>query len=461
MSLNVAYEALPMGNRASDQDKTSETSATTLAKPSSPLVTSLTPKQWLQILSTFIVFFNTWGLLLTFGVFQIYYETTLLRGQPSSNISWISTTCAFILLSAGIITGPIYDRGFYRSLLLLGSLLQVFGLMMLSLSTQYYQLFLCQAICVGLGAGAVFTPSVAAAAACLPTPAIRARAMGLMACGSSIGMCQTFQKRVVRTELTNAHMRIGGIVYPIMFRYLVPQIGFPWTVRSIAFVALALYLVSYLIFLVHQQKPPMVRRFFDTSALTDLPFMMLSVVGVFSATAYYVPLLYLPLLTEVRIPSVSSDFGFDLLAILNGTSVFGRLLAGVAAAIVGPTEVFGVSLVLGSIMLFCWIEVDSIAGTVVWSVFWGMISGVLVALPGAFVPLFCPSIAVLGTRSGMYWAWLGLGMLIGSPIAGAIYDVKSGRSENWRLQVFSGTFMMGAAVLCIYPILWLRRKRSN
>lgn len=256
-------------------------------------------------------------------------------------------------------------------------------------------------------------------------------------------------------------MRVGGIVYPIMFRYLVPQIGFPWTVRSIAFVALALYLVSYLVFAGHQQKAPMVRRFFDASALTDLPFVMLSVAGLCSATAYYVPLLYLPLLTEVRIPSVSSDFGFDLLAILNGASVVGRLLAGAAAAIVGPTEVIGVSLVLGSMMLFCWIGVDSIAGTIVWSVFWGMISGVLVALPGAFVPLYCPSMAVLGTRSGMYWAWTGLGMLIGSPIAGAIYDVKSGRADYWRLQVFSGTFMMGAAALCIYPIFWLRRKTGN
>jgi predicted MFS family arabinose efflux permease len=69
-----------------------------------------------------------------------------------------------------------------------GSILQIFGLMMLSLGTQYYQLFLCQAICTGIGAGIVFTPSVTAAVACLPNPATRAKAMGLMACGSSIGM---------------------------------------------------------------------------------------------------------------------------------------------------------------------------------------------------------------------------------------------------------------------------------
>ncbi|RYP08963.1 hypothetical protein DL764_001574 [Monosporascus ibericus] len=167
----------------------------TASVPTQPRMKS---DQKLQILSTFIVFMNTWGFLLMSGVFQAYYELYLISEQSSSNIAWISTTCAFIVLSAGLVTGPLYDRGFYKMLLLLGSLLQVFGLMMLSLSTEYYQLFLCQGVCVGLGAGIVFTPSVSAAAACLPNPATRAKAMGLMACGSCI----------------------GGIIYPIMFRAL-------------------------------------------------------------------------------------------------------------------------------------------------------------------------------------------------------------------------------------------------
>ncbi len=111
----------------------------------------------------------------------------LLSEHSSSNISWISTTCAFILLAGGVVTGPLYDRGFYRALVLAGSLFQVFGLMMMSLSTQYYHFFLSQAICVGFGAAMAFTPSVAAAAACFKDNSIRAKFMGLMACGSSIG----------------------------------------------------------------------------------------------------------------------------------------------------------------------------------------------------------------------------------------------------------------------------------
>ncbi|KAI0160026.1 putative MFS monocarboxylate transporter [Hypoxylon sp. FL1284] len=393
-------------------------------------------QHWLQILSTFIVYFNAWGTILTAGVFQTYYEQAILRGQSSSNISWIATASAFLTLSAGLVTGPLYDQGFYRTLLLSGTLLQVFGIMMLSLCTKYYQLFLCQAVCIGIGAGTAFTPSVAALGACVTNPSTRAKVMGLVACGSSV----------------------GGVVYPIMFRFLVPRIGFPWTVRSIGFVALGLDLFSCIVLAGPQSKPAGARRrFFDPSILTDLPFILLCVGSICSATAYYIPFIYLPLITEERIQSVGADFGFDLVAIVNGSSALGRLLGGLAAAQFGPTETTCVCLFLGSIMLFCWIVVDTVAGTIVWSVFWGIITGVLVALPGAMLPLFCPSLSVVGSRSGIYWAFVGLGILIGSPIGGAVHDSQSARSGRWQVQVFAGILMMAAAVVVVYPIIRLRR----
>ncbi|KAH8688700.1 putative MFS monocarboxylate transporter [Talaromyces proteolyticus] len=423
-------------NSSLNSDAVPAATATAAAAP------SLGRTEWLQILSTFIVFTNTWGFLLTSGVLQAHYELVLLRDQSSSNISWISTTCAFLVLSAGIVTGPLYDRGFYRLLLLAGSVLQVFGLMMLSISTRYYQLFLSHGICIGIGAGVAFTPSVSAAARSLPHPATRAKAMGLMASGSCI----------------------GGIVFPLALRALIPEVGFPWAIRIIAFIVLGLYFLSYLVLLqssAQVQAGSFVRAFFDVSSLTDAPFMMLCVASLFSATAFYIPLLYLPLLTAIRVPSISPDLSLDLLAILNGASAVGRLLAGLIAAVCGSTETVAVSLVAGSVLLFCWMAVDTLAGTLAWVVFWGMVSGILVTLPGAFIPFFCPSIAVIGTRSGFYWAWVGLGMLIGSPIGGAIYPLQSSGGGYWHLQVFAGVFMMGAAVLTVYPIVHLRHRNRR
>ncbi|KAI1170287.1 putative MFS monocarboxylate transporter [Nemania sp. FL0916] len=429
---------------SSDSEKTTtslESSAKGPAPPSptEPISQKLNRKQWVQIVSTLVVFTNTWGLLLTFGVFQAYYEQILLKGQSSSKISWISTTCAFFVLATGVVTGPLFDHGYYRPLLVVGSLLEVVGLMVLSLSTEYYQVFLSQALCIGVGGGIIFTPSVAAASAAIPNPKTRARAMGLIASGSSI----------------------GGIIYPLSFRYLLPQIGYAWTVRTIGFIVFGLYLISYLSLTYQSKTPAAARRFIDVSAFTDLPFISLAVASVFSATAYYVPFIYLPLLTAIRIPSISQDFTLDLLAILNGASAVGRILAGICAAIIGPTETVCICLVLGSIILFSWIAVDTVAGIVVWVIFWGAVSGVIVALPGAIVPLLCPSLAVIGTRSGMYWVSVGLGLLIGSPIAGAIYDFRTQGPDWWHLQVFAGFFMLGAAAFILHPAIHIRRRSAK
>jgi MFS family permease len=119
-------------------------------------------------------------------VFQTYYQETMLPEQSASSLSWISTTSAFILLASGLVTGPLFDYGYLRPLLVIGSLLEVFGLMMLSVSTQYYQVFLSQGICVGLGAGIIFVPSLSAVAVSLDD-ARRSKVIGLVSSATGIG----------------------------------------------------------------------------------------------------------------------------------------------------------------------------------------------------------------------------------------------------------------------------------
>lgn len=243
-----------------------------------------------------------------------------------------------------------------------------------------------------------------------------------------------------------------------MFRHLLPDIGFPWTVRSIAFVMMGLYLISWVALLNETPKSAGVRRLLDNSAFTDWPYMAICFASIFSSAAYYVPMLYIPTITMVRILHFRAERGFDLLAVINGASAVGRIMVGLIAARFGPTETITAAVTLASVVLFCWIPVDTSAGIWVWAVFWGMIFGAIVALPGAFIPLFCPDISLIGTRNGMYWVWTAVGMLIGSPIGAAIYDPKSAQQGRWKIQVFSAVFMIMAAVLSVYPAIHLRRK---
>lgn len=88
---------------------------------------------WLQVLGGFFLFFNTFGAMNTFGVFQTYYEGGELFHQSSSNIAWIGAIQSACLQAMGIIAGPLYDRGGFRILILAGSFGVVLGYMMLSL----------------------------------------------------------------------------------------------------------------------------------------------------------------------------------------------------------------------------------------------------------------------------------------------------------------------------------------
>lgn len=112
----------------------------------------------------------------------------MLHNSPS-DIAWIGTVQGFILLLVGIITGPIYDLGYFRALIMSGTFLLVFGMMMLSIADQYYQIFLAQAIVAGLGAGCLFVPSVGIVTQYFTTK--RALATGIAAAGGSIGTSTT------------------------------------------------------------------------------------------------------------------------------------------------------------------------------------------------------------------------------------------------------------------------------
>lgn len=92
------------------------------------------------------------------GTFQAYYETDLLSGYSASTVSWIPSLQIFFIMGLGPFVGVISDRYGPRFLLLVGTILHVFGVMMTSLGTQYYQILLAQGICSAVGAACIFQP---------------------------------------------------------------------------------------------------------------------------------------------------------------------------------------------------------------------------------------------------------------------------------------------------------------
>lgn len=155
---------------------------------------------WLQVLAGHLMAFISTGLVSSFGVFQPYYEERL--GMVPSAVSWIGTMQIFLLLGIGIFSGRASDAGFAHEAVLVGTFLIICGLFMASLSTQYYQLFLSQGICVGLGMGMLYIP------------------------GFSVVASYFFEdKKAVALAIVNSGTGTGGLIYPVMVQQLLPQIG--------------------------------------------------------------------------------------------------------------------------------------------------------------------------------------------------------------------------------------------
>ena len=119
-----------------------------------------------------------------YGVYQAYYSTSLASSSASA-ISWIGSIQAFLLFLVGTLVGPIYDSGYVRSLLAVGSFLSVFGLFMTSICHQYWQYLLAQGVVTGTGFGCLFLPGVTIVSQYFDTK--KAFATGVASLGSSIG----------------------------------------------------------------------------------------------------------------------------------------------------------------------------------------------------------------------------------------------------------------------------------
>lgn len=106
----------------------------------------------------------------------------------------------------GPFVGAVYDRTGPRYLILIGTFLHVFGLMMASISNHYYAFLLSQGICSPIGCSMLFFAAMTATLSWFWK--WRALAFGGIAAGSSIGgvilpVCPTAPRSRLWDKLTN------------------------------------------------------------------------------------------------------------------------------------------------------------------------------------------------------------------------------------------------------------------
>lgn len=314
----------------------------------------------------------------------------------------------------GPVLGQIFDRYGPRYLLLVGSIMHVFGLMMASIATQYYQFLLSQGVCSAIGVAAVFLSAIGCVSGWFDKR--RGLAFGVLATGSSI----------------------GGVIFPIMLTKLIERVGYGWAMRSSAFlIGGMLVIANFTIRTHHPPSPKSISRQQMGRPFRELAFVFLLAGLFFVPFGLYTPINYLP--TAAIKAGTKKALAQNLVTFYNAASLVGRLSSGYLADRLGRFNVFITACYVSGILIVAmWIPASNDATVVAFSVLFGLFSGAYISLMAALVSQLSP-IEEIGYRNGLTNLVSAIGGLVTAPIAGAILQKPGGLAG---IKVFAGAFIL-------------------
>ncbi len=326
-------------SQAPCRSKLNTTSATQLPKAQAGDANISFPeggfKAWLCVFGGWWCTFITFGYLNAYGIFQDYYQQTTLSHKSPSQISWIGAFQYFLMFAPAIFAGRLFDLGFFRPLFATGCALLVF----LSDDGQPVHRLLPALPRAGRRTWSWFWASYSTSPSTAQHTTFNRRRgvdLGVVASGSST----------------------GGIIFPIMVRKLIPQIGYGWTMRIVGF--FALFAVTIAWFSLSPVCPP--RSTCTTSPKGGWKQIQWTDFSAFRNPAYTFfchrrqlnhvwPLHALLPTMDVWTSSHNIPANGYFLPILNAASSFGRVLPGLVADRVGRINTSAASGVSG-ILIF-------------------------------------------------------------------------------------------------------------
>ena len=229
----------------------------------------------------------------------------------------------------------------------------------------YWHFLLVFGVLGGVGTSLIFTPAVASIGHFFKTR--RGNATGIAACGGSI----------------------GGVIFPLTLQSLLPRLGWAWSTRIMGFISLAFLIVANA--LIRSRLPAQKGNSAkpDLRILKDVGFA-LTTSGVFLfEIGLFVPLSFLSSYAVAQ--GFKTAFAYQLLAIFNVGSVFGRWLPGYVADHLGRFNTMIVTLALCMVSTFAlWLPASgSLAMIVIFSVVFGFASGSNISLTPVCVGQLC------------------------------------------------------------------------
>ncbi|KAF5316574.1 hypothetical protein D9619_006464 [Psilocybe cf. subviscida] len=394
-------------------------------------------RAWCTVLGAWLVQFCLLGLPLSFGVMESFYAQDYLSNFSPSTINWIGSTQLGLQFTLGLLIAGVFDAGHFRWISIPASALFVFSLFMLSLAQkqQFYQIFLAQGLGVGIALGLLYTTSSSAVSQHFRKK--RGFAMAIITTGGASG---------------------GAFFSIILSHFLNGPIGFAWGVRICGFISLACLLSANLLMSTNYPPPTLKSATSPNNVMpVGMPlgqlvrttsYISFIIFGFTVSVALYNPMFSVELFA-LRSTNISETLAGYLLAIINLSSIFGRLFFGRLSDRFGVLPVYIPCAAGTAIIAFVMTKCTSVASIIIFCILYGIFSGSLVSLYFPAVLSLDKDVTRSGLRLGLASVPVGIASLIGTPIQAAVVG-----NNKWLAgSVFTGALELGAAAFLLLSFL--------
>ncbi|KAB8342854.1 hypothetical protein FH972_022452 [Carpinus fangiana] len=385
-------------------------------------------QSWAYACAGFLTCFNTWGMAMSFGVFQAYYKQKFLVQESNFTLSWIGSTQFFLLLFMAVPTVLTMNNGFFHMAFGGGSVLHVLVLFCMSTCSSWNSLLCVQGLLFGIASGMVFSSGTV-----ILMSSFEAKP-GVAIAAAALGSC------------------IGGICYTLMFQLLIKTLSFGWTIRCIGLVALVTLMPANAIFRQHsvqtlQLSPMRIADFTYASYLLDTAGHFLTSWGIWFGFAY------MPLFGLTKLHLTTTDAN-NLLIFMIVANAAGCLLSGMLAdRLLVSSNRSVLSCILSGMATLWWVFVDSHAGVIAVAIIYGFTSsGASTFYASREHPLASGLADLLFVRHGVMFAFSSFALLTAMPIGAALIDARAG--DYLYAQIFAGCSLVSGGMLTIAARMW-------
>ncbi|KDR74779.1 hypothetical protein GALMADRAFT_141116 [Galerina marginata CBS 339.88] len=398
-------------------------------------------RAWTTLFGAWLVLFATVGYVYSFGVYQVstkplkdFYTRFYLSEHSPSKIAWIGSLQIMMPFACGIVSGKLFDAGYFHALQIAGAVIFSASLFLLSLAKPqaYFEIFLSQGVGMGLGMGFAFVPSL------------------------SITGHYFKRRKAFATGIAMTGISLGAVVFPIMINNLIGEIGFAKTVRATGYIVLGFLIIGNCLMRTAYNKHADIPKLDIKSFFTDPPYMLTVLGGLISLFGLYFPLFYLQLYSVVH--GIDPKLAFYSIAILNASSTVGRIMINFTVDIYGAFNVLIPTSLITGASIFAVFAVKSSGSLIAVSIFYGFFSGAWLSVAVASLASLARHPNEVGARTGLALAMASFGLLGAAPVQGSLLTSEFLWSKP---MIFSGVCMATPTLLFIGTRTLLAKERST